>query len=184
MKIKDINGRQRDCKSAYLDPNWPGFVTVEFVSKRRKGHKHTEWYPIDQFLQKNPDLEHLVKQGNSDNLADVVGVVTTASTKTLSDNQQKWPKNAYAGYMIWISRGKGEGQTNTILKNTPQTLTIAKKWTTIPDSTSQYVISKTLGNIKASGNKLPQVELQELEERARQMDLERGREPADKQYTN
>jgi hypothetical protein len=86
--------------------------------------------------------------------------------------------------MIWISRGKGEGQTNTILKNTPQTLTIAKKWTTIPDSTSQYVISKTLGNIKASGNKLPQVELQELEERARQMDLERGREPADKQYTN
>lgn len=183
MKIKDINGTDRDCQKAYIHPNWPGFVTVEFVSKHRKGYKHTEWYPIDQFLQQNPTLTNIVKPAGQTNSAEVVGVVSRAGKTSLTDQGKNWQKNIYAGYVVWISRGAGEGQVRTIIKNSATALTIDQSWTTLPDQTSQYVVTKTLGDVKAAGNQLPETELKELEERARKMDLERGREPAKRQYT-
>ena len=183
MKIKDINGSERDCKRAYLDPNWPGYVTVEFVSKHRQGYKHTEWYPIDQFLQQNPNLANIVNQNAQDKLKDVVGVVTAAAKTSLTDSTQNWQKNIFSGWQVWISRGTGEGQVKTVLKNSAATLTIDQSWTALPDQTSQYVITKTLGEVKAAGNQLPETELKQLEERARKMDIDRGRDPAKRQYT-
>lgn len=59
----------------------------------------------------------------------------------------------------WISRGKGEGQIRTILKNNHNTLIINKEWEIIPDITSQYVISHNVHNPKILGNTLPQYEI-------------------------
>lgn len=186
MKIIDINNSERECEDAYLDPSWPGYVTIKFISKRRKGHSHTEWYPIDKFVANNPNLEYIVKGKNaSTNPAEeIAGVVTGTGPDSLRDSTANWQKNTYAGFTLWISRGKGEGQVRTILSNTPKSLKIDKPWDKPrPNKTSQYAIVSNLGDVKAQGNSLAIEDIKELEKKARKMDLERGAEPAPKQYT-
>ena len=186
MKIVDINNQERNCDKVYLDPHWPGFVTVLFVSKNRPGFKHTEWMPQEQFFQNNPELKGKV---SADFLPtppppQIASIVTGATADTLSDNTRSWKKNLYAGYFCWISRGKGEGQVRTILSNTPKKLTLDKPWEVRPNKTSQFAIlhNKPVAN-KDNKNTLPEVDMQILEEKARKFDIERGVEPAPRQYT-
>jgi len=183
MKLIDINGRERECEDAYLDPKWPGYVTVKFVSKRRIGYSHTEWYPIPQFLQKNPDLKYIVEGKESSNpQEEIAGEVSAAGKDSLQDSTANWHKNAYAGFQVWIARGKGEGQVRTILSNTPKSLKIDKAWDKKPDKTSQYAIIREVKNTTPQGNTLPIAELRKLEEKARKYDIQRGATPAPKQY--
>ena len=59
---------------------------------------------------------------------------------------------------MWISRGTGEGQQRTVLKNTKNTLYLNKDWKIKPDKTSQYVLSRNVkDNIQAQGNTLPDI---------------------------
>lgn len=155
MKIIDINGVARDCTSVAIDSNFPGYMKVEFLSKIRKGYKHSEWYPIPQFVKNNPSLKQLA-QGAAKIPNDDLGVVTEAKPRQLIDRTKKWEANIYAGYPIWIARGKGEGQTRFILSNNKNSLKIDKDWETLPNKTSQYVISYNVHDPQVLGNTLPE----------------------------
>jgi len=147
MQIIDINGTRRDCVRAYLDPHWPGFVTIDYESKNRPGYKHTEWYPIPDFLSHNPSLAHLVKGVDVTPAPDLVGVVTRCTQDSLKDITQNWAVNDYAGFYVWIARGTGEGQVRTVLSCTKNTLKLDQPWDKpLPSATSQYVLSRELGS--------------------------------------
>lgn len=185
MKIIDINGRERECVRAYFNHSWPGYVTVEFESKRRKGYKHTEWMPIDDFFAHNPSLKNTITtQGLPPKRPlQLAGQVTSALKDSLTDTTQNWDPNSYAGMYCWISRGKGEGQVRIILKNTKSRVVVDKPWDTRPNHTSQYSLLYHRPTTPAQGNTLAIEEIRKLEEKARQMDLEAGRPPAPRQYT-
>lgn len=186
MKIIDINNQERECDKVYLDPHWPGFVTVLFVSKNRPGFKHTEWMPQAQFFQNNPSLTGKV---SADFLPtalppQIAGVVTSSGADTLSDGTKDWKTNLYAGFFCWISRGQGEGQSRTILKNTAKKLTLDKPWEIKPNKNSQYAILHNKPSASNNNkNTLPEVDMEILEEKARKFDIERGVKPAPRQYT-
>ena len=128
MQIIDINGKTRDCVRAHLDPHWPGFVTIDYESHNRPGYKHTEWYPIPDFLARNPSLAHLVKGVDITPAPDIASTVTSCTKTTLKDKTQNWEINDYAGFYVWISRGAGEGQVRTVLSCTKNVLRIDKSW--------------------------------------------------------
>ena len=172
MKIVDINGNIRECVQVYLDDKWPGFVSVDFNSKLRTGYKHTEWYPVEDFKRNNPELVYMVKDAGEE-ANEVAGVVSSSDDTSLTDKTQKWQKNVYAGFPIWISRGRGEGQTRTVLSNSQATIIIDKAWDVKPNKFSQYVLSRNIkDNMPAVGNILPQEEIANIEKKAKQMDKE------------
>jgi hypothetical protein len=153
MKFIDINGTERECTSISVDKNYPGFMKVEFVSKFRKGYAHSEWYPVPDFIKNNPTLKDLTKSAEVAQ-KDELGVVSSAKPRQLSDKIKNWTINIYAGYPIWIARGKGEGQTRYVLSNTKNSVIIDKDWETIPDYTSQYIISFNVNDPQVMGNSL------------------------------
>ena len=183
MQIIDINNALRECKRVFLDPAWPGYVSVEFVRKSDPTQTRIEWMPIADFALKNPQLKELFNGKSTAPAPDVSGIVTTAGKDTLVDKTATWTTNAYAGHYVWISRGPGDGTTRTILKNTATILYLDKPWDKKPTRDSQYAIVQTLPqNHAPSGQILPITELRELEKKARKMDLKAGRQPAPPQY--
>lgn len=69
------------------------------------------------------------------------GTSTGANTTTTLNNTGKaWTVNQWANYQVKITAGTGVGQVRPIASNTATTLTVTTAWTTIPDSTSVYVI--------------------------------------------
>lgn len=170
MQIVDINGSQRECADAYPDKDYPGFIKVEFSNKLRS---YTEWYPIEEFINKNPTLQYLT-QGVREEAKDVAGVASRSTETSLSDSRQKWEKNVYAGFPMWIARGKGEGQTRTILSNTKNTIIIDKPWNIRPNRFSQYVISRNIReDVKPAGNILTEEEIHKFELKAKRIDRNR-----------
>lgn len=168
MKIIDINGIEREVQSVAPDPGYPGFVRVEFK-------RHHEWMSFAEFSDKNPKLVNLIKD-SAPLPQDVVSVVSGATKNTLTDAKADWQKNVYLGMTVWISRGLGEGQKRTVIKNTKITLTLDRPWEIKPDSTSQYVITSAVqDSVRAMGNTLPQADMKALERQAIKMDKERGR---------
>lgn len=156
MKIIDINGQERDCVSVVPDKDYPGFMKVLYKSKLRKGYSHSEWYAISDFIKNNPKLRSLTEKAPKQ-IQEDLGVVTIAKEKLLTDKSKKWESNAFAGTTIWISRGKGEGQTRTVVSNNINTVTIDNPWKEIPDKTSQYVISPNIHDPQVRGNTLPPI---------------------------
>lgn len=186
MKIIDINNQERNCERVYLDPHWPGFVTVLFVSKNRPGFKHTEWMPTVQFFQNNPDLKDKITDDDKPSVLppQITGVVSSSGKDTLTDSTKDWKTNLYASFYCWISRGQGEGQVRVILKNTAKKLTVDKPWEIKPNKTSQYsILHNAPQSTKNNSNSLPEIDMQILEEKARKFDIERGVKPAPRQYT-
>jgi hypothetical protein len=184
MKIVDINNSIRECKRVFLDPAWPGYVSVEFVRKSDSQKTRIEWMPLSDFATKNPQLSDLWGTHSTAPAPDTAGVVTMAGKDTLVDSAASWGINAYAGHYVWISRGPGDGSTRIILKNTATILYMDKPWDKKPNKDSQYAIVQRLPqNHEPSGQVLPITELRELEKKARKMDIKAGREPAPRQYT-
>ncbi len=184
MQIVDINGRERVCLRVFLDPAWPGYVSVEFRRTSDPTKTRIEWMPIADFALKNPELKEVFKGHSTAPAPDTSGIVSSATKDTLVDKSAAWPVNVYAGYNLWISRGPGDGTTRVILKNSGDTLYLDKPWDKRPTKDSQYAILQRLpANHGPSGNVLPTTELRKLEEKARKMDIEAGREPAPRQYT-
>ena len=154
MWIVDINGQNRECERILVDPQWPGFITVNFVSKNNPERKHIEWYPVKEFLEKNPDITK--KIGNIPTPAkDDLGVVTHCGETYLEDTTKNWKSNIYTGFFVWISRGTGEAQVRLIKSNTKNTLNIDRAWDTLPNEKSQYVVSYNIHDVKILGNTLP-----------------------------
>lgn len=157
MKIIDINGSERDCVSAELDKNFPGNIKATFKSKTRNGFVHDEWYPVADFLNKNPSFAKKIGKAIKQTKEDL-GVVSTALKTGLTDKKKKWEKDVFIGLTLWISRGKGEGQTRNITANNQNSIAIDKPWSVVPDKTSQYVISRNVHNPKVFNNTLPGLE--------------------------
>jgi len=91
---------------------------------------------------------------NIDELASAIGVglagtVTSATSNTLTDTSRDWETDMWKGDLVAIIGGTGKGQVRSITSNTSDTLTVATSWTTIPDSTSKYVIL-TLSTVEAT----------------------------------
>ena len=170
MVIIDINGNKRNCAKAYPDPGYPGFIKVEFVTPRRS---YNEWYPINEFLAKNPNLTELVKDAKPE-APEINGTATSVTDITLTDKTQNWEKNAYAGFPVWIARGQGEGQVRNVMSNTKDTLAIDKKWETKPNKFSEYVLSRNIHeHMPATGN-ISQKEMQyKYEKEAKKMEKNR-----------
>lgn len=152
MQIIDVNGNQRECVEAYPDKDYPGYMRIEFKNAVRSHH---EWYPIEDFIKNNPNLSHLASHAPQVT-EEVVGVVTGATDKELTDGKQKWNMDVYKGFPVWISRGFGEGQVRTVISNNQNTLIINSPWKQIPNKTSQYVISHNIHEPQVLGNTLPQ----------------------------
>jgi hypothetical protein len=49
----------------------------------------------------------------------------------------------YSGFVVRIVEGTGRGQERTIASNTETTLNLSTQWSTVPDSTSQFVIAES-----------------------------------------
>jgi hypothetical protein len=176
MKITDINNAIRDAKKAFIDPDYPGYVRIEY-------RRHHEWMTIKEFITLNPKLGDVVK-GAKETPPDLTSIVTKTDKNTLVDDEQRFKINEYMGFHVWISRGHGEGQVRSVIKNDINTITLDKPWDTKPDSTSQYVLASEINeDMKVMGNTLPQEDMKKLEEQARQMDIKNGIKPAKRQYT-
>lgn len=161
MKIIDINGEERDCVSVSPDPKFAGYMKVEFASKNRIGYTHSEWYPVTDFIKNNPSLKHLTTSAPKV-INDDLGVVTSAKKDSLIDKSKKWNIDDYVGFPLWISRGKGEGQTRSVVSNTKNTLVVDKSWNEIPNNSSQYVLSHNVHDPQVKGNTLPAAEFKVL----------------------
>lgn len=77
------------------------------------------------------------------------GTATSATDNTLTDSSKNWTTarddniiTNWEGYVVWIYSGTGVGQYREILSNTATTLTLSQDWTTNPDGTSLYRITK------------------------------------------
>lgn len=169
MIITDINGKQRECFKAYPDKDHPGFIKVEYKNERRS---YNEWYPVDEFLAKNPNFDPTKEIKHE--APEIAGIVTSSTDITLTDKTQNWAENTYAGFPVWISRGKGEGQVRNVISNTKDTLVIDKKWDTKLNKFSQYVLSRNIHEqMPVTGNISPQELQHEYELRAKKIDRDR-----------
>ena len=68
------------------------------------------------------------------------GRVTSATANTLTDENRNWIAGRHDGNFVRITDGTGAGQSETILSNDENTLTIEGVWETIPDCTSGFEI--------------------------------------------
>lgn len=153
MKIIDVNGNERDCDSITTDKGYPGYVKIKFKNDRRE---YVEWYTIDEFISKNPNLKSLITNAPKPRFEDL-GRVTTATELSLTDKKKTWQKDIFKNLPIWISRGKGESQVRKVLSNGKNTVVIDKPWLVIPDKSSQYVVSQNIHSPNIFDNNFPDV---------------------------
>jgi hypothetical protein len=69
------------------------------------------------------------------------GQVQTATSNTLVPMiAPYWKTNIWAGGMVMIVDGRGMGQIYPVASNTSTTITISGTWSTVPDTTSYFVV--------------------------------------------
>jgi hypothetical protein len=67
---------------------------------------------------------------------------TIASATTIGCDGLGATPLAYAGMVVRIIEGKGRGQERSVSTNNTTTLTVTPAWSTVPDTTSQFVIAE------------------------------------------
>jgi hypothetical protein len=77
---------------------------------------------------------------------------TAGGATTLTDGAQSWVTNVWATGTVTIVSGTGAGQTRTISSNTGTVLTVSSAWTTNPNATSVYRLSKTAATPGSGGS--------------------------------
>jgi predicted CxxxxCH...CXXCH cytochrome family protein len=83
-------------------------------------------------------------KNNSDGISSAAASTLTSSTNYL------WMPNAFAGWTVHIVKGTGAGQSATVTGNTNNQLTISGTWSTNPDTTSKYSLSKLSNTMAGS----------------------------------
>ena len=73
----------------------------------------------------------------------IVGLVTAATSTTITDSSRSFAANGLVGQTVLILAGTGQGQLRTVVSNTATQITISNGtdglgWATTPDATSQY----------------------------------------------
>jgi hypothetical protein len=70
------------------------------------------------------------------------GASTGSSMTALVDGTQNWPVNGWAGFILAIVKGRGAGQARRVVSDTATTLSLVRAWDLIPESGSQYAVTK------------------------------------------
>lgn len=70
------------------------------------------------------------------------GTATSATTTTLTDSAKSWTANAYAGLILAITGGTGQGEWAKINSNTATVLALDRAWGTVPTSSSTFAIEQ------------------------------------------
>lgn len=83
----------------------------------------------------------------------VTAAATTAGVSTLTDSSKSWAANRWNNLAVEIVAGTGVGQERVITGTTATQLTVSPMWTTIPDSTSRYVIHGNTDVLLLQGNR-------------------------------
>lgn len=73
-------------------------------------------------------------------LSRLVGQLTGATGTTATVSGASWTANQWAGGLLQITGGTGQGQERRILSNTPTVLTVDEAFVTQPDNTSMFRI--------------------------------------------
>lgn len=77
---------------------------------------------------------------------DVNGIGTAGGAATLTDTSKTWTVNQWVGKPVYIKSGLGSVQSNTILSNTADTITVTAPWTAPVGATSVYQIGGWVAN--------------------------------------
>lgn len=96
---------------------------------------------INRFiLDSEEEIESIYKTkfGN----VEVDSTATSATSSTITDTTKEWVDNQYENYVVWVYSGTGSGQYAEIISNTSTELTVSPAFTTTPDNTSKYKITK------------------------------------------
>jgi hypothetical protein len=80
---------------------------------------------------------------------------TASSATTITCADMGATVGAYSSFTVRISGGTGEGQERSIASNSQTTLTVTPAWSTIPDSTSIFVIVESSWIFAAVANTSP-----------------------------
>ena len=86
------------------------------------------------------NLQYETQLGMHNATLDVSSTATGGTSTTLIDTAQTWTVDEWAGAIIKITSGTGEGQWREVVSNTVDTITVSG-WSTTPDNTSVYYIS-------------------------------------------
>ena len=81
--------------------------------------------------------------------------VTASSAITITCADMGATAGAYTGFLVRIMSGTGQGQELSISSNDQTTLTVSPQWSTIPDSTSSFVIVEASWIFAAVSNTSP-----------------------------
>ena len=81
--------------------------------------------------------------------------VTSVSENTLGCSALGMQVNEHAGMTVRVTRGKGAGQERSVLSNDEQTLTVAPPWSTVPDTSSRFVVAEASWRFGAAGTTSP-----------------------------
>jgi hypothetical protein len=81
--------------------------------------------------------------------------VTASSATTITCADMGATAGAYAGYLVRIVSGTGQGQELSISSNDQTTLTISPQWSTIPDLTSVFTVVEASWIFAAVSNTSP-----------------------------
>lgn len=79
------------------------------------------------------------------------GTATSGTSRTLVNTSASMEVDRYRNYQIRITAGTGMGQRRRIVANKSNYFEVEKKWTTNPDSTSQYEVYGNTDSIWFSG---------------------------------
>ena len=92
-------------------------------------------------LDSQEEIENLYKThfGNVEDSGTADG---DYATTTFSDSTKAWTNDAYVGYVVWIYGGTGSGQYREISANDATKITVSPVFSTPPDATSTYRITK------------------------------------------
>ena len=81
------------------------------------------------------------------------GQATSGSGTTLTDSNENWTVNQWAGYYCFIWTGLGHGQLGIIASNTSNMLTFSNTLPTPPDATSRYnIIGYDAGTLSSASS--------------------------------
>ena len=78
------------------------------------------------------------------------GVVTSATSDSITDSTKNFAVDELKGKLLRILRGKSAGETYEIKSNTSNTISITAQFTETPDSTSEYAIVTPAEVLKSS----------------------------------
>ncbi|MBF0589480.1 MAG: prepilin-type N-terminal cleavage/methylation domain-containing protein [Magnetococcales bacterium] len=131
--IVEIFGSSRDnyrIQDAITNRNRDARASLEFMSR--------EFRNIALISDATDTPDNITFYADNDSVD--VGMVTEATTNTMTDSNKSWAFDEWAETTVIITSGTGKGEVNTVTSNSEEQLILASNWGVTPDETSVYHI--------------------------------------------